>query len=222
MAPGRDDGSTGPGAHPEAEAVRLRPTAVVRLERALAHCWAPGLVTVLRGTRGCRGRWRVAFVSRTRRSRSAPVLRARRSGRRRLDRATLRGADPPVKRARPDRRHRPTGHCPSTAASQPARHAGWCRGTDPLGRKNSGPGCGQPVAGDLAASLVSRGSPVLPHAVAAAGPTPRPPGRCHTPDTSGATDVHRLWTRMWTAVGRDPAGTNDRPCAGRTPGGITA
>src|SRR3954467_10561185 len=38
LAPaGSDDRPTGPGAHPQPEAVGLRPAAVVRLERALAH-----------------------------------------------------------------------------------------------------------------------------------------------------------------------------------------
>src|SRR4051795_4851151 len=38
LAPaGGDDRPAGPGAHPQPEAVGLRPAAVVRLERALAH-----------------------------------------------------------------------------------------------------------------------------------------------------------------------------------------
>jgi hypothetical protein len=37
----RQDGAPGAGAHPQAEPMGLRPPTVVRLERALAHSWAP-------------------------------------------------------------------------------------------------------------------------------------------------------------------------------------
>ena len=68
MAPGSQDRPAGPGAHPQTEAVRLGPTTVVGLERALAHSWAPGLVAIVHahpevalmlGTARCQGRWRV-------------------------------------------------------------------------------------------------------------------------------------------------------------------
>src|SRR5215210_4485909 len=43
-----EDRATGAGAHPQPEAVRLGPTAVVRLERALAHEGLPLLTTSMR------------------------------------------------------------------------------------------------------------------------------------------------------------------------------
>lgn len=44
-----EDGATGPGAHPQPEAVGLRAATVVRLESTLAHGWAPGLMVRRKG-----------------------------------------------------------------------------------------------------------------------------------------------------------------------------
>ena len=172
----------------------LGPTAVVRLERALAHSWAPGLLAGAWGT-GCRscvarqGAW-VWMVGR---------LRAR----------------DPTGAGTPQR--------PSTNTTGPRygglpgrSNPGGRTGSDPLGtahrrtsgprapatgdrhaagrRKTARPGCGQPLAAGPPPSLVSRGSPgSSPPVVRGISPN-QGRGSGHT----GATDVHRLWTTVWT------------------------
>src|SRR3712207_286558 len=69
-----EDGATGPGAHPQPEAVGLGPAAVVRLERALAHEGLPLLTTSVRrgpGT-GTAQRGRDRSATRLRAARPAP------------------------------------------------------------------------------------------------------------------------------------------------------
>jgi hypothetical protein len=85
--------------------------------------------------------------------------RARRSGRRRLDRATVRACPAPGQtRPTPPL---PAGDPPSSQVSArlPVRHAGDPPDRWSTDRKILTAGCGQPLAGRLAASLVSRGSP---------------------------------------------------------------
>jgi hypothetical protein len=174
--------------------VGLRPTAVVRLERALAHSWAPGLLAGAWGT-GCRscvarqGAWVwMAVVS----GRGTLPVRARRSGRRRTRPVHGTGARPGGSNqgARTGPEPSGTAHRPTSGAHAPAaddRHADGRRKTCP-------PGCGQPLAGLPPASLVSRGSPgSSPPVVRGISPN-QGRGTGHT----GATDVHRLWTTVWT------------------------
>ena len=170
---GRQDRPAGPGAHPQAEAVRLGPTTVVGLERALAHSWAPGLVAIVHahpevalmlGTARCQGRWRVVVGC------AEGPGDAARTGRRTqgghgaaaVDDSTgpRYGRPPPrVKRVRARQPPPPTCH---RRRSQPAHRRdtpGPRSDRRVHGEKNVAAGCGQPLAGGAAASLVSRGSP---------------------------------------------------------------
>ena len=206
--------------------MRLGPTTVVGLERALAHSWAPGLVAIVHahpevalmlGTARCQGQWRVvvgcAEGPGTPRDRTANTRRARRSSRRRLDRATVRAAPAPGQ----------TGPGPAAAtadlsssqvtARAPARHAragAWPMSTR---QKNVASGCGQPLAGGAAASLVSRGSPdVSPAGRHRRSPRHRPGARCRGPG-GGVTEQDGPGQPMYTGCGR--------PC-GRRPGSAPA
>jgi hypothetical protein len=175
--------------------VGLGPTAVVRLERALAHSWAPGLLAgawgtgcrSMRGTARCLGldgrsppgagpdRCGHAAAAVDERDAST-VRRPGRAGQTSRPRPAGRRAEPRI-----DPRQEPTPGLPGD------RHA--------VGRrKTAHPGCGQPLAGGPPASLVSRGSPgSSPPVVRGISPN-QGRGSGHT----GATDVHRLWTTVWT------------------------
>ena len=106
-AAGREDRAAGAGAHPQAEAVGLGPPTVVRLERALAHAWAPGLGgagRAARSTAGGRGARPPADAHEC-----VAGMRQRPSDR---DRPTVRSRPPAVKPSRPapgrTNRHRRT------------------------------------------------------------------------------------------------------------------
>jgi hypothetical protein len=244
--------------------VRLGPTTVVGLERALAHSWAPGLVAIVHahpevalmlGTARCQGRWRVVVgcaegpgdAARRRRTQGGHGAAA-------VDDSTgpRYGRPPPrVKRVRARQPSPPTCHRPRSQPAHRCDTPGPGSDPAPTAEKNVAAGCGQPLAGGAAASLVSRGSPdVSPGRTTSPHPSPLP--RCLLPwpgfgwdrtGRTGATYVHRLWTTVWTATGersRDPARTEgmtfgtqspppgsgpvrtDTVRTARTPGGTTA
>ncbi len=172
----------------------LGPPAVVRLERALAHSWAPGLLAGAWGT-GCRscvarqGAW-VWMVGRLRARDPTGAGTPQRPS----TNATCPRYGGSAGRVKPGCPHRTErsriAHRPTSGAQTPAggdRHAAGRR-------KTAHPGCGQPLAGGPPASLVSRGSPgSSPPVVRGISPN-QGRGSGHT----GATDVHRLWTTVWT------------------------
>jgi hypothetical protein len=184
--------------------VGLGPTAVVRLERALAHSWAPGLLAGAWGT-GCRscvarqGAW-VWMVGR---------LRAR-------DPTGAGTPQRPSTNATRPRYGGPAGRvkpgCPGPAGSTGTAHRP-TSGAHPRApgdrhaagpRKTARPGCGQPLAGGPPASLVSRESPGSSPPVVRGISPHQSRGSGHT----GATDVHRLWTTVWTVR----SGALGEPC----------
>jgi hypothetical protein len=205
-----------------------------------------------RGARVGGGSWPAARKARaTPPDRTANTRRARRSSRRRLDRATVRAAPAPGQ----------TGPGPAAAtadlsssqvtARAPVRHARAGVGPRDHGREKCRRGlwttacwgCGGLVSVSRVAGRVP-GRTTSPH------PSPLP--RCSLPRPRfgwdrtgqiGATYVHRLWTTVWTATGersRDPARTagmtfgtqspppgsgrvtTDTVRTARTPGGTTA
>jgi hypothetical protein len=187
--------------------VGLRAAAVVGLERALAHSWAPGLLAGWLGPRTrrpsagrrARGGTRGAEVEvvlvvgrvQARTRYSGDPGWARRSGCRRHDRATVRA------RARPGQtrpaRGRPPGNPPSSqvGAHASGRHAG--AGCPPAGIRGRGlwtTACRRP-SGVVSVSRVAGDFPTRRTAGIDAHTLP-------VPGQTGTTCVHRLWTTMWT------------------------
>jgi hypothetical protein len=124
------------------------------------------------------------------------------------------GRRPPrVKRVRAQQPPPPTCH---RRRSQPAhRHDTPGPGPGPTStrQKNVAAGCGQPLAGGAAASLVSRGSPdVSPAGRHRRSPRHRPGARCRGPG-GGVTEQDGPGQPMYTGCGR--------PC-GRRPGSAPA
>ena len=202
--------------------MRLRPAAVVRLERALAHSWAPGLLAGACGT-GCR-----SCVAR----RGAWVCGA---GRVRARDPTGTGTPLRPSTNSTDPRYGPARRAVKPPGRHPAgRGRDRCRAGRTGQRRTAGPDpdratrravetgctcCGQPLAAAGPASLVSRGSPGLPHpSSAAAFPVTGRRGSGHT----GATDVHRLWTTVWTATSSPSAHPGSAVLAADAPRGRVA
>ena len=200
-ATGREDRAAGAGAHAQPEAVRLGPTAVVRLEGALAHGRLRRVGPADLARRGDRRTGRGAG----RRCAAAPV--APPDDRRPQDAGDRRGAGmrrrPPsaLERApRPStvrvaaRRVKPR---PGTPCDAPGANRRSSIGrTGPSGRDtptvptvvaDSGPACGQPLDGVADAPLRSRHRSTSGGDTAAA---PAPPGL--------ADPAPHLWTSVWT------------------------
>ena len=204
----------------------LGPTTVVRLERALAHSWAPGLVAIVHahpevalmlGTARCQGRWRVVVGCA-----EGPGDAAGQDGEHKAGTAQQPSTTRPghgTGGARPGQ----TGPGPAAAtadlsssqvtARAPARHARAGAGAASTRQKNVAAGCGQPLAGGAPASLVSRGSPdVSPAGRHRRTHRHRPGARCRGPG-SGRTEQDGPGQPVYTGCGR--------PC-GRRPGSAPA
>ena len=200
VAAGSEDRAAGPGAHAQAEAVGLGPTAVVGLERALAHSWAPGLVG--RSWTAPQSGARVGGGS-LHGDRAATPLGAgtpQRPSATRPGNGTG-GGTPAVKRSRRSRTHRS-----SRALSQVTPAAR--RADTPVAERPRRPSGRNKSRGLWTTACWRARAVVSVSRVAGPFPTRRIRGAdrhgaraCGArAGHSGATDVHRLWTTVWTDV----------------------